>query len=202
MKTTKILGGIIAGVMACNMSYATEQEELCALDTDNFIYVAETDRCIPQNPCKDPAYENYCNRTFRNVVVSDYDGQEKDLVNLYAVSRDLDCLAQDVNFYENIVKCSGRGGVLFFEFLHINERKDVISKQNASSAIYRICKTIFGGEAYRDLENNNKFECKNANYQFCEKVSTKAWITYEFTKGIFFTGSNTQGKWCSFSIRD
>ena len=73
VKTIKILGGIIAGVMACNMSYATEQEELCALDTENFSYVSETDACVLADPCSSSdaaTVEKYCVTNVNTIPLS------------------------------------------------------------------------------------------------------------------------------------
>ena len=80
-----MLYGILVGLIVPNVGFATEMEDLCSLDVENYIYVPETDTCIPRDPCSsdDADVRNtYCVQSDKNIPL------EPDGYEAYAYSLD------------------------------------------------------------------------------------------------------------------
>ena len=209
MKPKNLICYTLLGLTICGSAFAASVEDrkaFCDKYPDKYVWVRKTEECIPINPClsSNESIKNlYCNIVFQNVYPSDYEGQEKDLVNLFAASRDMDCFAQDIVDGENIVICKG-DDVLVFEFPSIYKQNKTIDELNTSdirSVIYKMCTNVFNGKMAKDLENPKKFECKEANYEWCENASLKTWRRYNFDSKIVFSGNKVPA-WCNFKIKD
>ncbi len=170
-KTLLGIAGILAMISSAN-AVDTSQIKAACQSSDKTLWVERNQVCIPRNPCENPNYEQYCNRVFRDVYPNVYDGEEKDLVNLFALTRELDCKALDHEAYQgNTVVCYG-DDVVVFEFNYIFEKNlRQITDASLSPVASLICTKILNGEnLYKDVDNENEFKCINANNDWCKKV--------------------------------
>ena len=122
-----LLSGLasLAVTGAANGGITTDvAREICLRHPDKYIWVENTKRCIPINPCKsdnETVVNTYCNRMFSNVQT--HGDLYKGLIELYAQTHGLQCEPVDQNaklFGQDYVLCSGND-VMMFEFDDIHD---------------------------------------------------------------------------------
>ena len=203
----KIMFGIVGVVAVLASANAAETADIKAAcqASDKTLWVERNKVCIPRNPCADTSgkYNQYCIHVFDDVYPNTYAGEEKDLVNLYAISHNLDCKARDVE--DNIVICYG-DDVFAFQFNYIIKDKEEnilgLSDMNLYSVANIVCTKILNGE--RLIESDSKKSmCQNADYDLCKKISVGGfWYNITLTQRLDIFGENVQGRHCDFKVKD
>ena len=177
MKVSKIILASLLGAVAISGAFADEfdgSRNRCKAKSDK-IWVERTHDCIPQNPCENPNFDQYCNREFRNLQLAD--GEYIGLINYYADVNNIDCKAVPQNaklIGQDYVICMGKD-VLVFEFDDINDiviTKSKVENFFSDDLMHALCK-IMGGtlEEKTDYVREPWLDCVKASEDRCKTAS-------------------------------
>ena len=145
-----LLSGLasLAVIGVANGGITTEvAREICLRHPDKYIWVENTKRCIPINPCKsdnETIVNTYCNRTFNNVQT--HGALYKGLIELYSETHALQCEPVDQKaklFGQDYVLCSGND-VMMFEFDDIHDSTLVNSLSFYTNLANGLCDAVSG----------------------------------------------------------
>ena len=184
MKKTllSMLAGLIVIGSASAVPSVESRRALCETQPDKFVWVENTEACVPINPCESESYllRVYCNPIFDKVTT--HDSFHKGLVGLYADTKGLQCEPVDSNLPEPYVMCKGKD-YRVFKFAAINAKESNYD-DTAYTVATALCEAASGHMAERGPH------CK-VDRQTCEKIAD---VIYKYPrtdiKGAWYAALN------------
>lgn len=166
--TSALIAMTTVGSFAAEMTVA-RQKELCERSIDK-IWVENKNACVPIHACKENNFANYCDKTFRDIQVSNA-GMAQKLANIYVKQIGIQCDTELSRypklFGQDFVSCYNKD-YLEFEF-------DDIAERNAWTAQIGYMKGLclaFGGE--NPIADGGKVGCHNIQADKCTELSKEA----------------------------